>query len=34
MKTYEERLQEIQEMEEEQGFEFSHEEFEQLASEY
>lgn len=28
--TYEERLQMIEEMEEEQGFEFSHEEFQQL----
>ena len=34
MKSYEERLQEIAEMEDEQGFEFSHEEFESLISEY
>lgn len=33
MKSYEERLEEIQEMEKEQGYEFSHEEFEQLISE-
>lgn len=34
MKSYEERLQEIEEMESEQGYEFSNEEFEQLVSEY
>lgn len=32
--SYDERLEQIQEMEKEQGFEFNHEEFQQLISDY